>query len=235
MKLYWAALAGAALLAGCGESTPVPQPSAEASAPAELPVAGPERRILTVGDSLFAGYGLGPGESYPARLEAALRARGINARIANAAVSGDTSSQIRGRLAFALDNQPAPPELVIVELGGNDMLRALPPEETRANLDAVLAELRRRKLKVLVMGMLAAPNLGADYGARFNPIFPELAKKHGAALVPFFLQAVVGKPELVQVDHVHPTLAGIDALVADTVDEVAAALPPSLAAPPPPR
>ncbi|MGH6787529.1 MAG: arylesterase [Novosphingobium sp.] len=225
MKLYWAVLAGTALLAGCGESAPAPQLSASASIEAELPVVGPERRILTIGDSLFAGYGLDRGESYPARLEAALRARGINARIANAAVSGDTSAQIRGRLAFALDNQPAPPELVVVELGGNDMLRAVPPEETRANLDAVLAELKRRKLKVLVMGLLAAPNLGADYRARFDPLYPELAKKYGAALVPFFLQAVVGKPELVQADHVHPTAPGIDALVADTVDEVAAALP----------
>lgn len=235
MKLYWGVLAGAALLAGCGDSAPAPEPTAQASAVPEPAVVGPERRILTIGDSLFAGYGLGPGETYPARLEAALRARGINARIANAAVSGDTSADIRQRLAFALDNQAAPPELVVVELGGNDMLRAVPPEETRANLDAVLTELERRKLKVLVMGMLAAPNLGADYRNRFDRIFPELAKKHGAAFVPFFLQAVIGKPELVQADHVHPTLPGIDALVADTVDEVAAALPPSATAPPPPR
>lgn len=235
MKLYWVVAAATVLLAGCGDPAPAPAPKSEAVPTAEMAVVGPERRILTIGDSLFAGYGLGRGESYPARLEAALRAKGINARIANAAVSGDTSSQIRGRLAFALDNQPSPPELVVVELGGNDMLRAVPPEETRANLDAILAELKRRRLKVLVMGMLAVPNLGADYAARFNPIFPELSRKHGAALVPFFLQAVVGKPDLVQADHVHPTLPGIDALVADTVDEVAAALPPSPAAPPPPR
>ena len=234
MKLYWA-VSGVALLTACNGDAPAPQPSPSAS---QQTLAGPEQRVLAVGDSLFAGYGLGPGESYPARLEAALRARGINARIANAAVSGDTSADIRARLAFALDNQPAPPALTIVELGGNDMLRGIAPEETRANLDAVLAELGRRKLKVLVMGMLAPPNLGADYRAKFDPLYPALAKQHGAALVPFFLEAVVGKPALVQADHVHPTAPGIEALVADTVDEVAGALPetgPSAAAPPSPR
>lgn len=227
MKLYWIAAAALALLGGCGSETPPAPVQAAANAASTAPVAGPERRILTIGDSLFAGYGLGQGESYPAKLEAALRAQGINARIANAAVSGDTSAAIRQRFVFALDNQPQPPDLVIVELGGNDMLRGISPAETRANLDAILTELARRKLRVLVMGMLAAPNLGPDYRAQFDPLYPALAKKHGAALVPFFLQAVIGKPELIQSDHVHPTVQGIDAMVADTVDDVTAALPDS--------
>lgn len=229
MKLYWLAAVALFSLAGCGEPAPAPvEPKAAAiDAPPAIPVMGPERPILAIGDSLFAGYGLAQNQAYPVRLEAALRARGVNARIANAAVSGDTSADIRQRLTFALDNQLVKPELVIVELGGNDMLRGLPPEQTRANLDAILTELNKRGHKVLVMGMLAAPNLGPDYRAKFDPIFPAMAKKHGAQLVPFFLQAIVGKPELVQADRIHPTAPGIDLLVADTVDEVARALPPA--------
>lgn len=228
MKLYWSAALTLALLGACGnDAAPPPAEVPQQAALAAAPVAGPERRILAIGDSLFAGYGLGQGESYPARLEAALRAQGINARIANASVSGDTSAAIRQRFAFALDNQPAPPDLVIVELGGNDMLRGISPEQTRENLDAILTELAKRKLRVLVMGMLAAPNLGPDYRAKFDPLYPALAEKHGAALVPFFLQAVIGKPELIQADRIHPTAQGIDALVADTADDVAKALPPA--------
>jgi acyl-CoA thioesterase-1 len=228
MKLYWLAAAAALPLAACGGEAPAPAPSQAAiDAPPAIPVMGPERPILAIGDSLFAGYGLAQNQAYPVRLEAALRARGVNARIANAAVSGDTSADIRQRLSFALDNQAIKPELVIVELGGNDMLRGLPPEQTRANLDAILTELGQRGHRVLLMGMLAAPNLGPDYRGQFDPIFPAMAKKHGAALVPFFLQAVVGKPELVQADHIHPTAPGIDLLVADTVDDVAGALPKS--------
>jgi acyl-CoA thioesterase-1 len=221
MKLYW--LASLLLLAGCGSETPVRQPSAEAAA---LPAPqGEEIQILALGDSLFAGYGLEPGQSYPARLEAALRARGINARIANAGVSGDTTAGGLQRLEFALNGQAKAPQLVIISLGGNDMLRGLAPAETRANLDAILTKLGERKIKALLCGMLAAPNLGADYRDRFDPIYPELAKKHDAALVPFFLQPLLGKPELVQADRIHPTLAGIDLMVADTVDVVAGALP----------
>jgi acyl-CoA thioesterase-1 len=230
MKVYWLGLGTALLLAGCGDGAPVPPQAGGKTATAaasEVPVSGLERRILAIGDSLFAGYGLARNQAYPVRLEAALRARGINARIANAAVSGDTSADIRQRLAFVLDNQSHRPDLVIVELGGNDMLRGLPPEQTRANLDAILTELNRHGHKVLVMGMLAAPNLGADYRGRFDPIFPAMASKHGAELVPFFLQAIIDRPDLVQADRIHPTAPGIELLVADTVDEVADALPPA--------
>ena len=182
MKMYWA-LPVLALLAGCDESPPAPAPkagdqSAMAEAADTLPVMGPERRILALGDSLFAGYGLGEGEGYPAQLERALRARGINARIADAGVSGDTSAGGLQRLAFTLDSQPQPPEVVLISLGGNDMLRGLPPEQTRANLDAILTELDKRGIRAVVMGMLAPPNLGADYRGQFDPIFPALASKH---------------------------------------------------------
>lgn len=226
MKLYWPALALALLLSGCGsEQAPAPVPTRSADALPEVPVMGKEVTVLALGDSLFTGYGLGEGDSYPARLERALRARGINARIANAGVSGDTSAGGLQRLAFTLSSQQRPPDLVIVSLGGNDMLRGLPPEQTRANLDAILAELKRRHIRVLLLGMLAPPNLGGAYRAHFDPIYPALAKTYDAALVPFFLQPLMGKPDLVQDDHIHPTVQGIEALVAATVEQVADALP----------
>ncbi|MEP7222782.1 MAG: GDSL-type esterase/lipase family protein, partial [Novosphingobium sp.] len=111
--------------------------------------------------------------------------------------------------------------------GGNDILRGLPPEQTRQNLDAMLAETRRRGLKVLLMGMLAPPNLGADFRAKFDPIYPALAKKHGAELVPFFLSSVIDKPDLMQADHLHPTKNGIEEIVAATAAQVVVALPPA--------
>lgn len=228
MKLYRAALAGLLLLTACGsEDKPAapPSPGAMSEEALEVPVMGRERRIVALGDSLFAGYGVERDESYPVRLEAALRARGVNARIANAGVSGDTTAGGLQRLAFTLDSQKEPPELVIVCLGGNDLLRGLPPEETRANLDAILAELKRRGIRALLMGMLAPPNLGPEYRAKFDPIYPALAKKHGAALAPFFLRPVIGRPDLVQQDHIHPTAQGIEAMVSATVDEVEEALP----------
>lgn len=230
MKVYGATLAGLALvLAGCGSDKGAPPAvtASEAGPDSEaLPVAGPERSILAFGDSLLTGYGLRDGESYPARLEAALRARGVNARIRNAGVSGNTTADGLQRMAFTLDSQPAPPELVIISLGGNDMLRGLAPQQTRDNLDAILTELGKRKVPVILMGMLAPPNLGAEYRKSFDAIYPALARKYGAALVPFFLQGVVGKADLIQPDRVHPTAAGIEAIVADTVDDVARALPP---------
>jgi len=218
------------LLSACSGAETPPAPLASESAAAERqpdlpPVMGPERRILAVGDSLFAGYGLNPGESYPAKLEVALRARGINARITNAGVSGDTSAAGAQRLGFVLDSQSVKPDLVLIEFGGNDILRALPPQQTRVNIDAMLAETHRRGLNVLLMGMLAPPNLGADYRHAFDPIYPALAKVHHAALVPFFLSATMGKPDLVQADHLHPTARGVEEVVAATVDQVVKALP----------
>ena len=220
-------LALALATAGCSEPAPSasqPEANSTAAVAAPRPPAGPERLIVAFGDSLYAGYGLKPGESWPSGIEQALWARGINAKVVHAGVSGDTTAAARARLAFVLDAQPRKPDLVAVGLGGNDMLRGLAPAEARANLDAILTELGKRKIPALVTGMLAAPNMGADYARDFNAIFPALAKKHGAALVPFFLQPVVGKPELIQPDHVHPTAKGIELIVADTVDDVERAL-----------
>ena len=192
----------------------------------EIPVMGPERRILAFGDSLFAGYGLDPAQSYPARLEAALRAKGVNAKIANAGVSGDTSAAGLQRLAFTLDAQDKKPDLFILELGGNDLLRGLSPEETKANLGQMLGELKKRGIPVLLMGMRAPPNYGPEYQAQFDALYAGLAKEHGAGLIPFWLEDIYREPELFQSDKIHPTAEGIERLVASTLGEVEGALPP---------
>lgn len=224
MKWKFAAAVATLTLGACAnEPAPVPAESASPAMP-DLPVIGEQVTILALGDSLFAGYGVEPGQSYPARLEAALRARGINAQIANAGVSGDTTAGGLQRLDFVLSGQKVPPALVIISLGGNDMLRGLPPAQTRANLDQLLTKLAARKIPVVIMGMLAAPNWGADHAAAFNAIYPDLAKKHGATLVPFFLEAVIGKPQLIQGDRIHPTAGGIDEMVGATVEVVAGAV-----------
>jgi acyl-CoA thioesterase-1 len=192
---------------------------------APIPVMGPERRIIAFGDSLFAGYGLREGESYPDRLQAALRARGINAAITNAGVSGDTTAAGRQRLAFTLDAQSQKPDLFILELGGNDLLRGLSPDETRANLAAMLDELEARGVPVLIMGMRAPPNYGSDYQAQFDAIYRELAKEYGAALIPFWLEDIYENEALFLPDRIHPTAEGVEQLVSATIAEVRAALP----------
>ena len=221
--------AGLLALAACSgeadEATRAPEAAAaEAELPA-IPVMGPERRILAFGDSLFAGYGLDPAQSYPARLEAALRAKGVNAKIANAGVSGDTTAAGLQRLAFTLDAQSAKPDLFILELGGNDLLRGLSPEQTRANLGEMLAELKKRGIPVLLMGMRAPPNYGPEYQAQFDALYRDLAKEHGAALIPFWLEDIYREPALFQADKIHPTAEGIERLVASTIAEVEGALP----------
>ncbi|GAB4471004.1 MAG: hypothetical protein OHK0018_00570 [Erythrobacter tepidarius] len=212
---------------GAKEEAPVP---ATAQAGGEvlprIPVMGPERRILAFGDSLFAGYGLDPAQSYPARLEAALRAKGVNAKIANAGVSGDTSAAGLQRLAFTLDAQESKPDLFILELGGNDLLRGIAPAETKANLGKMLAELKQRGIPVLLMGMRAPPNYGPEYQKQFDALYAELAREYGAALIPFWLEDIYREPELFQADRIHPTAEGIERLVASTLAEVEGALPP---------
>jgi acyl-CoA thioesterase-1 len=208
-------------LAACTKPASAPE-APKALTTAAIPVDAPV--ILAFGDSLYAGYRLAPGEGYPPRLEAALNAGGVKARVVNAGVSGDTTAAALARLTFTLDGQKVKPALVLVGLGGNDMLRGLPPAQTRANLDAILTELGKRQIPALLTGMLAAPNMGKDYVSAFNPIYPALAKKHKAPLVPFFLQAVIGNDLLMLEDHIHPNAQGIEKIVAATRDEVARAL-----------
>ena len=213
------------LVAGCGKPASTDpagsaaEPNAQASAAPVAPAtsaapAGPERLVLAFGDSLYAGYGLARGQSLPDRVQAQLREAGVNARVVNAGVSGDTTAAGRQRLAFALDNLPRKPDLVMLGLGGNDVLRQIAPAETRANLVAMLDVLRTRDIPVVLTGMMAPPNLGADYSDDFNRIFPELARRYDAPLDPFILAGVLGNPRLMQADRVHPTAAGV-AIIAD--------------------
>lgn len=222
----WAAVALA--LSGCGQEVSAPEagPRETTSSAPAAEVAGSARHILAFGDSLFAGYGLdSPDQSYPGQLQAALRSEGVDVRIANAGVSGDTTAAGLQRLDFTLDSQSQTPDLVILELGGNDLLRGLPPEQTKANLAAMLERLKARGIPVLLMGMRAPPNGGPEFQRQFDAIYPALAKEYGAKLVPFFMESVYDKPELIQPDHVHPTKDGVAAMVAATKADVAAALP----------
>jgi acyl-CoA thioesterase-1 len=212
-------------LSACGGAAPQTEPAPAEPAAAEQPVMGPERRVLAFGDSLFAGYNVAQEDSYPAKLQAALRAQGINARVVNAGVSGDTSAAGLQRLAFTLDAQNPKPDLVILELGGNDLLRGLSPDETRANFTAMLDELKKRGIPVLLMGMRAQPNYGPEYQQAFDSLYPELARQYGTAFVPFWLESIYQTPSLFQQDRIHPTEDGIEALVGATVEQVAAAIP----------
>jgi acyl-CoA thioesterase I len=213
-------------LAACGQEAPPAQPRVEASAAAEpAPVSGPERRVLAFGDSLFAGYGVDKADAYPAQLEAALRAAGVNAVVTNAGVSGDTSAAGRQRLAFTLDAQEAKPDLVILELGGNDLLRGISPDETQANFEAMLVELRKREIPVLLMGMRSPPNYGPEFQREFDALYPALAEEYGVPLVPFWLETIYRDPALFQGDRIHPTEQGIALLVEATIGQVQAALP----------
>lgn len=190
-----------------------------------IPVMGSERRIIAFGDSLFAGYGVDPRDAYPEKLESALRAKGINADVINAGVSGDTTAAGLNRLEFTLAAQEQPPALFILELGGNDLLRGLEPEQTKANLEKMLTILKEQKVPVLLMGMRAPPNYGPEYQAQFDALYRDLAKQYGAELIPFWLEDIYREPELFQSDRIHPTAEGIERLVASTLGEVEGALP----------
>ncbi|HSA79226.1 MAG TPA: arylesterase [Geminicoccaceae bacterium] len=167
-------------------------------------------RIAVLGDSLASSYGLDLSQGFPARLEQRLAAAGYDCAVLDAGVAGDTSAGGAARLDWLLADQPSH---VIVELGGNDALRALPPEEMERNLDAIIARLKAEGIEVLLAGMLAPPNLGQAYGAAFAAVFPQLAEKHDVPLYPFFLDGVAGDPALNQRDGIHPSAAGIERIV----------------------
>lgn len=180
--------------------------------------------ILAFGDSLTAGYGLPRGDGFAPQLEAALRARGIAANVINAGISGDTVAAGRARLPRTVEALKRKPALAIVGLGGNDMLRLVPPRVTREGMEAILAEFSRREIKVLVAGMFAAPFLGRQYEAEFNAIYPELAARFGADLYPFFLEGVAGNWRLNLPDRVHPNAQGIKRMVSGILPFVVRAL-----------
>lgn len=175
-----------------------------------------ERLVLAFGDSLTAGYRLKPNESFPAQLETMLRAEGRNVRVHNAGVSGDTTAGGKARLAWVLNSLKQKPDLAILELGANDMLRGQDPNLTRANLDAMLTEFGKRGIPVVLAGMFSAQNLGVRYLDEFNAIYPDLAKKHDATLYPFFLKGVAFNRPLLLDDGIHPNKAGV-ALIAKNI------------------
>lgn len=187
-------------------------------------IAGPPL-IWAFGDSLTAGYGLPPAQGFTAQLQDALRRSGVPATVRNGGIAGDTSAQGRARLLWGLRGLGARPDLVIVELGANDMLRGLPPSQAEANLDAILGELKRRHIPVLLAGMRAAPNLGPGYRVAFDTIYPRLARKYGVRLYPFFLDGVAGRRELLQADGLHPNPRGVAIVVRGILPAVRMALP----------
>jgi acyl-CoA thioesterase-1 len=167
-------------------------------------------KILALGSSLTQGYGLPPGTEFPVQLQAALKKKGIEATIINAGVSGDTSAGGLARLDWSLADHP---RAAIIELGSNDMLRGIPPAETEKNLSAILAKLKAAHVKVLLTGMHAQRNLGADYVGQFDAIYPRLARKHDVLFYPFFLDGVAMKPKLNQADGMHPNPQGVKVIV----------------------
>jgi acyl-CoA thioesterase-1 len=178
-------------------------------------------KMVVLGDSLSAGLGLAGSAAFPARLQKALKAKGIEVDMINAGVSGDTSSGGRDRLDWSV---PEGTDAVILELGANDALRGIDPKVTRAALADILTRLKARKIAVLLCGMLAPPNYGADYSARFNAIYPDLAKAFQVPLYPFFLEGVATEAKLNQADGLHPTAEGIDTIVKNILPGVEAFL-----------
>jgi acyl-CoA thioesterase-1 len=177
-------------------------------------VAGPANartiQLVGLGDSLMAGYQLPPGDGFPAKLEAALKAKGLDVVVTDAGVSGDTSSGGLSRVDWSV---PDGTDGVILELGANDALRGIPPEDTEKNLDAIISRLKDRGIAVLLAGMLAPPNMGGDYAARFNPIYKRLADKYQVKLYPFFLDGVAAQANLQLQDGMHPNPEGVDIMV----------------------
>jgi acyl-CoA thioesterase I len=191
------------------------------SAFAQAPPAGAGKpiKMVVLGDSLSAGLGLSASAAFPARLKESLKIKGIDVDMINAGVSGDTSSGGRDRLDWSV---PEGTDAVILELGANDALRGTDPKVTRAALTDILARLKARKVAVLLCGMLAPPNYGSDYSARFNAIYPDLAKSFGVPLYPFFLEGVAADARLNQADGMHPTAEGVDVIVKNILPTVEA-------------
>jgi acyl-CoA thioesterase-1 len=178
-------------------------------------------RMVVLGDSLSAGYGLSGSDAFPAKLQKALKVKGIDVDMTNAGVSGDTASGGRDRLDWSV---PKETQAVIVELGANDALRGTDPAITRAALTDIVTRLKGRGIAVLLCGMLAPPNYGPEYAARFNAIYPDLANSGGVALYPFFLEGVAANAKLNQADGIHPTPQGIDIIVNNILPAVEAFL-----------
>jgi acyl-CoA thioesterase I len=199
------------------------QTAAFAAVLALIPHAAAARtlRLVALGDSLTAGYGLSPGKAFPDRLEAALRAKGWDVKIINAGVSGDTAADGLARYDWSV---PQDADALIIELGANDMLRGMKPGATKTTLAAILDKARTAHLPVLLTGMRAAPNLGGQYAGEFSAIYSGLAKSYNVALYPFFLDGVAGDPKLNQPDGLHPNPHGVEIIVQKILPSVDALL-----------
>lgn len=216
------------LLIACGpaaEQNSVPDGELEVinDGPDE-PVAEAKTLILAFGDSLYAGYGLAPNEGFAPELQKALNDAGQDVKVHNAGVSGDTTAAGLRRMDFVLDSLTKNPDLVLLGLGGNDLLRGLKPSETRANMEAMIKKLTDRGIPVMLTGMLAPPNLGKEFSDQFNVIYPALAKKYEAELYPFFMDGVVGRSDLILPDGLHPNAEGIDVIIERITPSVEMAL-----------
>ncbi len=213
------------LVIGCGQA-PIDEQTSQAgiAEPEQQAIADPEADmlILAFGDSLYAGYGLPPKEGFVPELEKALKANGQDVKVHNAGVSGDTTAAGLRRMDFVLDSLPRAPDLVILGLGANDLLRGLKPEETQANMEAMVKIIVDHNIPVMLTGMLAPPNLGQDYSQKFNAIYPYLSRKYNTGLYPFFMDGLIGRPDLVLADGIHPNEKGIDIIVEKITPQVAA-------------
>ncbi|GGD99248.1 arylesterase [Polymorphobacter glacialis] len=178
-----------------------------------LPQVAAAKTVLAFGDSLMAGYQLRPGEGFAPQLQAAFRAKGRDVVVVNAGVSGDTTVQGKARVKWVLAGMKVKPDLVILELGANDMLRGQSPAAAKANLDAMISAFEATGVRVILAGMLAQPNLGAKYVKEFNALYPALAKQRGVAFYPFFMDGVAAVPGLQLGDGLHPTPKGVKVIV----------------------
>ncbi|MBZ6379564.1 arylesterase [Pacificimonas flava] len=194
------------------------------SSAVSLPASAQQRTILAFGDSLTAGYQLRQSDGFAPQLETALRAEGIPANVINAGVSGDTSARGLERLDWTLNRLDRKPDLVILELGANDMLRSLSPRETLRNLNAILEELAARDIEVLLAGMLAPSQVGEDEARYFNAVYPFLAKRHDVPLYPFFMREAAFRPHLLLEDGLHPNAEGVRRIVSGILPAVRRAL-----------
>ncbi|MDE2474642.1 MAG: arylesterase [Alphaproteobacteria bacterium] len=183
------------------------------ASPVAAQAAGRPIRILAFGDSLTQGYGVPPGDDFPDVLEHALKAKGLNVSVINAGVSGDTSAGGLARLDWSLEDANNPPDAAILELGANDGLRGLPVDDMAKNLDTILARFKARGIPVLLAGMKAPRNYGDSYAKQFDAVYPQLARKYGVLLYPFFLDGVALNTNLIQADGLHPNPAGVEVIV----------------------
>jgi acyl-CoA thioesterase I len=204
------------LLLAAAEQAFVPALAQSPAAAASAPI-----KMVVLGDSLSAGLGLSGVDAFPAKLQKALKARGIAVDMTNAGVSGDTATGGRDRLDWSV---PQGTQAVIVELGANDALRGTDPAVTRAALSDIVTQLKARGVAVMLCGMVAPPNYGPDFAARFNSIYPDIAEKYGVPLYPFFLEGVAANPKLNQADGMHPTAEGVDIIVKNILPSVEAFL-----------